>query len=1257
MLNRLFIVIGVLAILAIAAAFIVPRFLDGEFYRARMQAIAGEALGAPVEIVGDIQFSLLPQPQFDFADVKVGDPANPTLKVAEVEAQLSLLDLLRDRYVITKLILVRPAVAIGVSETGGIETGIVLAEKVTSSNVAVTNAQIVDGTLVVDDRRSKDTFTVSAVEGELRMDALRGPFAFQGSGTYNGQAYSSRISSSALDASDVSQLSLFVAPKDETFSMTVEGALTTGAVPAFSGTMTYRQKPPPLAITEKENEDAGRGDFVVTGKLAASAEDIELSEYTIVPDENRAAARLTGKASATLGLGHAFKAEISGGVLALPPRDATADPSTLPYELVQLLNELPLPPEFGIGGDLEVKIAELNLRAVSLRDIAFIAKSDGRSWTISDFKASLPGDTTLTIQGDLTVDSGKPTFIGAAKLVSERLDALSALWRKPADGNPLFNVPGSLEARVSLVGETLSVSDATVTVEDRAYTGQAEIGFASATRHLNVKADLGTLTPLESAQLAALLPEAATDNRFGVTFPQGRFDVVAAQATINGLDGAGLVAKGTWDGGVLALDTFTGELGGVTYDAKVTAFGTFLAPELSGTAHIGVASAAAPGLAWFFDTVGTPTGARAWLSRALPADLEIRLDAPNGEGGQGMGITGKAGVADLTLDAQFGVGVVRALSGPMNLKLKMVSADPDAFTAQLGLGNAGIVPQDGSMQLVAVVDGTAANSFETTIQIEGSKESLGFSGNVIAGNLEAPSGNGTIKAALTDLSALTESLGAQGIWLPALNGSARVDFNGFDKVKLSEISATSGGQRVTGALDWASGAVTGALTVAGFEPQGLLSLLAGPAATINSGVGYWPDGPVEIGTATRPTTGRIDITAPLISVGGTPVVTDATFGLTWDGTGARIRDFAGTIGGGKATAELTLCCAGVLPQKQLSGRMTLTDVALSSLVPKPVGDAIGATIDVAAVFSGTGDSFYSAMTGMNGEGSYTFDGIDIKGFAPTVFSSITTLDEVLDLEPDAVTAKVTAGLEAGSFKAPSVSGSFTIAGGVLRSPNLAISGEGARLFGSTTVRFGDLGLSGGFVMSPLQPSGPEGMLTEANANVAADFAGTLPNPVRTFNVSGMVDTIMVRAYEIEVARLEQIRAEEEARAAAAAAEKKRLEEEAAAKKKAEEEAAAKKAADEAAAKKKAEEEAAAKKAADEAAAKKAADDAAAKKAADEAAAKKAADDAAAKKAADEAAAKKKADEEAARRAAAEREAEEQPASGGIVLKPGFNLGN
>src|SRR5690606_29974550 len=114
--------------------------------------------------------------------------------------------------------------------------------------------------------------------------------------------------------------------------------------------------------------DAGKGDLVVESKLEANAERVLLSDYTVTPDENRAATRLLGAAEIKLGQGRSFNAVISGTSLALPPRDATIEGVVTPYELVRLLAELPLPPQLDFPGTIGVDIADLNLRAVSLRN-------------------------------------------------------------------------------------------------------------------------------------------------------------------------------------------------------------------------------------------------------------------------------------------------------------------------------------------------------------------------------------------------------------------------------------------------------------------------------------------------------------------------------------------------------------------------------------------------------------------------------------------------------------------------------------------------------------------------------------------------------------------------------------------------------------------------------------------------------------------------------------------------------------------------
>ena len=1177
MLNRLYIVFGVLAILVIAAAYVVPRFIQWGDYRDRMQAVATEVFGAPVEITGDIEFSLLPQPQLRFAEVVVGPAGAPAMRIAGVEAQFSLVDFFRDRYLITRLVLDKPVVQVAVDAAGKVVSPLRLAEKVTAADVAVANAQIFGGQVVITDARTDETFTADNITGELRMEALRGPFSFQGSGNYDGGSYTFRLSTTAIDASGATQLSAFARPGDDAFSVSVEGLLTSGDAPGFEGGLTYRRAP---AAGNGDAQDAGRGDFVVAGKVKASFEQILLTEVTVVPDENRAATRLQGSAEVRLGQGRSFNAVISGGALALPPRDATAEPMASPYELVRLLAELPPPPSLALPGAIGVDIAELDLRTVSLRGVRLDATTDEAGWTIRKFSGELPGASRLTLSGALTTAAGRPEFSGKLSLATRRVDALAQLWRKPAAGNPVFNMPVALVAEVALVGETLSLSDAALNLGGLNHSIAAEIGFASTSRHLNFTADFRDLGAEDSAALAALLPDLAQDSSFGASFPRGRFNVSARTATVNGLEGEDLRARGSWEGGVLVIDEIAaGSLGGVGFEGRGTAFGTLAKPELSGTGTVSIESAGAPGLAVFHDAIGATQPVREFLDRALPADITLRLDAPSGAGGQTLAISGKAGSSDLTLEAQLGHGVIRALGGPLSVKLDLQSSDAQAMTQQLGLGGIGLMPAGVPMHLVALIEGSMANSLETTLRLEGGDDSFAFAGNVVVTDPEEVSGNGTVKASLSDPSAIAVLAGADGLYVPPVSGAARVEFAGTRSLHLTEIDAQSGGGKVSGELTFTrsgeTSAVAGALAVESVDTAGLLAVLAGPAALIALPDSPWPDGPLVIGDAPRRTIGRVGITTPAIAAGDRTLVRDARFDLDWDANAIRLRDLSGAVGSGKISMELSVCCAGPLTDKQVTGRVALVGVEIDALAPPALAQALDGIVDAGARFEGTGDGLRSALETMTGDGTYTISRLQAEHFNPATFAELASLETVLDMEPAALSTLIVDKLDDKPFVADEARGGFTIAGGVLRSGNVAVEGGGVRLFGSTTLRLADLALDGSYSMSPAGAPAAGSPLDDLGAQVSVQIGGTVVAPEGKFDVAAVVDAIMVRAYEVEVARLEQLRAEDEARRQAAAAERARLAEEAA--KKAAEEAASRKAAEEAA-RKQAEEEAARKRA-------------------------------------------------------------------------------
>ncbi|WP_417310863.1 AsmA-like C-terminal region-containing protein, partial [Devosia sp.] len=1101
MLNRLYIIIGVLAILALAAAFVVPSFIPWSDYRDRMEAIAGEVLGTDVRIGGEIEFSLLPQPQLKLTDVSAGPVDAPNLQVAAVEADFSLIDFIRDRYVITRLELAQPAFFVRVTETGAVEAGVAPPERVSAQNVFVADAQIRDGTLRVEDQRSDETLVADAISGDVRLEALRGPFSFQGRGMVDGAEYGVRISSGAVDADGVTTLSASLRPIDEGFSLSVEGALETASHPVFAGAVTYRQAPP--SGDDGAADDIGRGDLVMTAQIRADSERVVLTDYIVTPDENRAATRLQGAAEITLGAAQRFNAVISGGLLALPPRDATAEQTVEPYELIRLLRELPLPAAPGLPGTIGVDIAELDLRAVSLRDVRLDARAHQGGWTITRFEGQLPGDTTVTLRGEVMRVGDHPEFSGQLAVKSERLDVLSTLWRKPPVGNPLFGMPGQIAARVDLVGETLSLSDGSLMIDGLGRSFSAQVGFGTI-RDIHFSADLGSMDDGQSAALFALLPEPG-DGRFAASFPAGRFEIYADQITLEDLPARALTANGSWDGGVVVVDELSaGDFGGAGFKAQFTAFGSLETPELSGTATLTIDAPDAPAIDRFFGLLGAPDDFADFARRSLPADIALRLAAPTGTGAQTLALSGRLGTSDVEADAELEAGFLRALNGHLGVKFDVKSGNQSAMMAQLGLPELPLAGGEVPLHLIGEIEGDIASSFTATVLLEGGADSLGFAGDFVVSGREANSGRGNLKVELTEPAALVAHLGLEGLTPPAISGTASISFaDGMQSVRLSGIKGSSGDVPFTGnlALDAVSGTprVTGALDAESMDLTGLIATLAGPAALV-PGDGVWPDGPLALGQSARNSTGRIRVTTPTLSAGPAEL-SAASFDLDWDQTTNRLRAFSAELGQGKVTLDLSLCCAGTLSDKQVTGRATMAGVLLDDILPAPAADSLDGTLDASVRFDGTGGSIAAVFDALTGEGTFDVSGFEIARIDPTAIVALNERDDLVELQPAEVSSAIVDRLDDADFTGASATGGFTIAGGVLRSPNLAIAGQDGRLFGNGQLRLDDLGLGGSYVLTPTASSG------SASGEVTARLGGTLFAPELDFDVTRLVDAI------------------------------------------------------------------------------------------------------------------------------------------------------
>lgn len=1135
MLNRIYIVVGLLAIIVLAGAFIAPHFIRWSDYRGRMEELATNMLGTPVTVRGEIDFTLLPQPRLRFSDVLVGSPEAPAATVDSVEAEFALMDFLRDNYNVTRLVLRQPVIDFTVDESGFFGSGVALAEG--TGGVGLGETSVVGATVRLMDRRSGETFVASDVSGDLRLAGFSGPFSFQGSGSYRNEPYGVRFNSSLVDDVGKTRVSLFVQPQSAAFSLSLEGLLAPGMAPKFEGEMVYRQKPPATDVATDI-----RGDLVLESQVTGSTDRVVLTGYTLRPDENRAGTRLTGAASIQLGDVRSFDAVISGGVFSLPPRDAKEDATTLPYEAVRLLSELPAPLIPPMPGRVGIDLAEVSLRGFALRNVRMDARTDGVGWEVEQFIAQLPGDTELRASGQLTRESERPAFSGEVSLVSARLDGLAALWRKPGEDNVLFNEPGTLSGRVMLAGNAFGLVNGVLTLAERTHGVEIRLGFGEEKR-LDLVAHFDELGDRGSAVVGALLPDIADEAGFGISFPYGSFSLTGKTARVLGLDGTGLVAEGQWRSGEVSFSRLSAEeWGGVGVDAALRVGGTVAAPDISGSGMVRVDAGDAPALLGFYDLLDVPQSWRTFLAGSAPADLLVDIGEMV-DGRQTVTLAGALGVGDLNLRAELSGGIGALATARLRVTGGLESTDIAGLTEQIGFGDSPLFAGDGSMLVSLSLEGTPNNSLDSNITASLGDETISYAGNLLSLENGEIQGTGRLDIALANAGGLARIVGARGLTLPMAQGSAQVHFEGERLARLTDITGKSGETGFAGELSLSrtgsTSAIAGEVAVDLVSAEGLAVTLFGPAALVE-GSAIWPEGPVSLGGQARQTRGTVSVTAGALAAGGVERLGKTSFELSWDETRTRLARFAAAADLGTIGLDMSICCAGPLVKKTVSGRMTLAAVPTGMIATPAIATMLDGLLDGGVQFEATGASLAELMGAMAGEGNFTLGGLTVEQLSPQVYPTVAGLDNVLEMEPDAMATIMGLALGQGAFTAPKATGAFTIAGGVVRLANVIIDGEGARLAGDVNLALADLGLSGGFVMTPRDFADSSGLVGPDTSRVITRLAGTLLAPVVTLDLGEMVAAVLVRANEMEVDRLEILRAEDAERQRAAAEERNRL---------------------------------------------------------------------------------------------------------------------
>lgn len=1134
MANRIYIAIGSLAILILAAAFIVPAFVPWNEYKGRLEQMAADALGTEVSIAGDMDFVLLPQPRLRLRDVQLGSADQPLGAARLIEADFSLMDFLRDRFHVTELKLIEPQLNLVIDAEGAIETPITLAQTATVSNVTVENARITEGTVRLTDMRSGRSWQADAFEAQLGVSGLRGPFVMRAEADYEGARYNVQIGTSMMNMAGAMQVTASVSPLARGFSVSADGVLETGAVPDFSGQLRYRQAAP-------GNGDGVVGAAVLQSPVTADPSQVVLEEFVFLPDENQAATRLTGTASVALGAAPRFVAEISGGVVTLLPQVVEDDASGQPFELVRLLRAMPQPLLPPLPGQVSIEVGELGLRGTGVRDLRFYASSDGEVWNVEELSGRLAGDTTVKLTGQLGRAAGWPAFEGTLAMASQRLDSLSLMWRRSGGADALFGMQGSLNARFRLANDGMWLEDGLVALDDTTHEIDAQLRFGDTPR-LEVNADLSALTARQSAALMALLPPIDPAGAFGASFPEGRLNLRAEAGTLAGQRFNDLAISSRWDRDGLTVEGLqVADFGGLAFEGSGHASGTLAAPGLSGSGHLGLVRGA-PVLDVVLGeaTEGHPLRAAALAS--LPAELDVVLGQPGADGGQTLELSGMAGAVELDVSGDFAQGITAYDSGRVRLALDASADSGTELLEQLGLAPV-IAGVDGALLSVHATGDLGAR-LETEITLEGGGERIDYAGSLNVADLQSIRGQGQVGFLFEDTSALMDLAGADGIWFPGVSGNAQIGFVGGDSVTLNGIDAQAGERVLSGDLTYSAQAnsalLSGSVRFDALDVETLAAMLGGPAALLTAMPGPWPDGPIAIGQAPRSARGRVAVSAPVLYRGDDVLIEALAFDYSWEKENVRLRGLLGEFGGGTVQLDAQVCCASQLPDKSVSGRFTLNGVTLDALLPETPARILDGVLTAGGTFQGSGDSYRAFMDTLNGEGSFSVADLVVDRLSPSVFARAAGLDNLVEIAPEALEEIVVQALDSGGFAADEAGGLFTLVGGVARVSNVAVDGEDARLLGVGALDLEALTLDADVTLAATETLGGNGLITETTGRIGVLLDGPLAAPERTLDLTQMVDAIQMRALETELAELEALRARQEARQQAQAEELARL---------------------------------------------------------------------------------------------------------------------
>ncbi|WP_307276714.1 AsmA family protein [Labrys wisconsinensis] len=1121
-------VVGFLLIVAFAALFAAPLYVDWNNWRETIAQRLTDHLGVPVRIEGAVEAHVLPQPWLSLHRVSIGEPGGTTqLTVEGVDGDLSLTALLRGDFELSNLVLTSPKLTMTAGPDGRIQP---LSHQAAPGAASIDSFEVQDGSIHFADPASGQELTVDGLRlvGEAR--SLSGPFKAEGGLQIAGVPHTLKIATGAASERGLTIKATLV-PADRPLTLDFDGAIRMQeGRPAFEGIGTLARIPVDMRGDKAPPEEPWTLAAHMT--LTAAAMTADNVAVQIGPDER--ALKLTGTAEMAIGKDTRLDARLAAMQVDLDRfAGATPERGIAPLAALRRLKEaLPAVAVTAVPAVIALKAQGVMLGGQLLQDVTAELHSDGTAWSITGLQAGLPGQGRLSLAGDVQSVDGKERFAGTMSLHARQASSLLA-WMQGVDRVTAPNAARrlDLDTAVTADGDSVSLSKLRLAIDDATVQGRLLWArLAPDSDAGRVEADLTAkrldLDLLPSA--AALLPGASS------AFSEVDVTLSAESLALAGVEAKTASGRVKVGGKLVVLeDVVVDDLGGTSLHANGRIDNIGAVPQ--GEIRVAVDGSDLTGLATALRRSPLPAGLLDAFAERAPELSPTRADIVVSFGAdRRVTLDGKLG-GTVT---QFSLDLTGDAARPdLDARLRADSLDVVKLLRQIGLSPLPLtIPGRSTFQ--AALAGPLEGPARWSASFDGAGIGLQGSGKA-TGLTTTPAVDGRVRAQSNDVLAPAQLF---GVALPGvLPGDVAEIDTGFRATKgrlvLDDLTGAMFGVPLAGAIAITPGSpgslsspgspgtpaspvrVEGRLNLQTADALQLGSLATGSDLLASPSSGsVWSGTPFGAG-ALDGVTGQLALTADsLVLSPRLPAATEARAVLTLEPGAVSIDGLKAKLGGGVLSASLRYSRAA--QQAALTGSVALAGAALDTR-------EVSGRLDLSADVQGTGPTPAALVTSLTGGGTVALHQPRLPRLSETAFgTTVAAVDGGLAPELGRVRPLFEQSLAQAPLPLGDIGGSLSLAGGVLRLATTTARGATTGVSLSGALDLSAMTAKADLLLAPAAPSDGFGGPPPA---IQVSIGGPLDALRRQVDVSSLTAWLTVRAAEQEAKKLEALEAEKQAR--------------------------------------------------------------------------------------------------------------------------------